>query len=76
MLTIAERINNIIIGLGIDPINIDPSCSLDEIGLDSLDRADFICALEEEFGITISDVDAQHIGTLQQAIDYVAKKIA
>ena len=32
-------------------------------------------ALEDEFGIEISDEDAEHILTLGQVVDYVSEKI-
>ncbi len=35
----------------------------------------FGLALEDEFGIEISDEDAEHILTLGQVVDYISEKI-
>jgi acyl carrier protein len=34
-----------------------------------------VMAIEDEFGIEISDEDADKIGTVQQAVDYVKTRI-
>lgn len=43
-----------------------------DLGADSLDVIELIMALEDEFGLEISDEDAETITTVGQAIDYVA----
>jgi len=49
---------------------------VDDLGADSLDQVELIMAMEEEFDISIPDEDAEKIGTVQDAIDYVNKAIA
>ena len=44
---------------------------VDDLGADSLDQVELIMAMEEEFDISIPDEDAENIGTVQNAIDYV-----
>ncbi len=44
---------------------------VDDLGADSLDTVELVMALEEEFGIEIADEDAEKIGTVAAAINYV-----
>ena len=45
-----------------------------DLGADSLETVELVMAFEEEFGIEISDDEAEKILTVQDAIDYVKKK--
>ncbi len=49
---------------------------VDDLGADSLDQVELIMAMEEEFDVSIPDEDAENIGTVQDAIDYVKKAVA
>ena len=58
--------------LGADPNEITPEASfIDDLGADSLDQVELIMAMEEEFDISIPDEDAEKIGTVQDALNYV-----
>ena len=58
--------------LGIDESKVIPEASfIEDLGADSLDLTELIMAMEEEFGIEISDEDAQKIMKVQDAIAYV-----
>ena len=48
---------------------------VEDLGADSISLMEFTLALENEFGIEISDEDAEHILTLGQVVDYVSNKI-
>ena len=48
---------------------------MDDLGADSLDQVELIMAMEEEFGISISDEEAEKIATVKNAIDYIEKNI-
>ena len=45
---------------------------VDDLGADSLDLVEMIMAMEEAFGISIEDEDAEKIKTVKDAVDFVA----
>ena len=56
----------------LDPATITPDTNLiDDIGADSLDVVELIMALEDEFGIKISDEDAVKLDTVGRICDYL-----
>lgn len=48
---------------------------IDDLGADSLDLVEISFALEEEFDITISDDDSEHLMTVGHAVELVAKLV-
>ena len=61
--------------MGVNKDQIKPESKFsDDLGADSLDTVELIMELENEFGVQIPDEDAEKIGTVQQAIDYIVKK--
>ncbi|MFH1061138.1 MAG: acyl carrier protein [Pseudomonadota bacterium] len=48
---------------------------VDDLGADSLDLVEMIMAMEEAFNISIADEDAEKIKTVQDAWEYVEKRL-
>lgn len=70
---IDEKIKKIICEqLEVSEEDVVPEASfVDDLGADSLDQVELIMAMEEEFGISISDEEAEKISTVKDAIDYI-----
>jgi acyl carrier protein len=71
--SIEERLKRIIAEqLGVDESQVTRDASFEEdLNADSLDLVELIMSLEEEFGIEISEEDAEGIKTVGDATDYV-----
>ena len=68
-----EKIKAIIVEqLGVDENEVTPEAHfIDDLGADSLDTVELVMALEEEFGIEISDEDAEKIQTVGDVAKYI-----
>ena len=48
----------------------------DDLGADSLEQVELVMSLEEEFGIQISDEEAEQIRTVGDAINFITERAA
>ena len=72
---IYEQVKDVLVEqLGIEEGDITEEASFQEdLDADSLDLVELIMELEDQFGIKISDEDAQGIQTVGNAVDYIAR---
>jgi acyl carrier protein len=77
-MAVEEKVKSIIAEqLGVKPEEVTPQASfIDDLGADSLDTVELVMAFEEEFGIEISDEDAEKITTVGDAVKYIEEKTA
>jgi acyl carrier protein len=47
---------------------------VDDLGADSLETVELIMGLEDKFGLTIADEDAEKIRTVKDAVDFIGSK--
>ncbi|MBI4906207.1 MAG: acyl carrier protein [Acidobacteria bacterium] len=75
-MSIEAKVKQIIVEqLGVDEAQVDNTASfVDDLGADSLDIVELVMAFEEAFNIDIPDEDAEKIGTVKDAIDYIEAK--
>ena len=71
--TIYDRLKGLVTEqLGVDEEEVTPEASfVDDLNADSLDLVELIMSLEEEFGLEISDEDAEKIVTVGDAASYI-----
>lgn len=75
-MTVVEKIKKIAVDMfELEENLLKPETTLNELGLDSLDKIEFMFALEEEFKIKIPDREVK-INTVQDLIDNVIRLAA
>src|SRR5688500_4530814 len=73
---VEERVKSIIVeqlGVDAEEVTLDASF-VEDLGADSLDTVELLMAFEEEFGVEISDDEAEKIRKVRDAVDYIEKR--
>lgn len=72
-----SRVKRIIgLALDADPDRVrDDARLLDDLGADSLDAVEMIMAMEEEFGVEISDAEAEDVMTVGDVVTLLKMKV-
>ena len=75
-MSVEDRVKSIIVEqLGVDVDEVQPEASfVEDLGADSLDTVELIMAFEEEFGVEISDDEAEKIRKVKDAVEYIDKR--
>jgi len=77
MSTVLDKVKTIIVEqLNVDGAEITLETSFEDLDVDSLDLVELIMAIEEEFGIEISDEDGEKITTVGAAVEYINSKVS
>ena len=74
---IFDKVKDVIV----DQLNVEEddvtedAAFVDDLGADSLDIVELVMALEEQFGISIPDEQAEKIKTVGDAVSFIAENI-
>ena len=62
--------------LGVEEDDVlDDATFVDDLGADSLDIVELVMALEEEFGVSIPDEQAEKIKSVGDAVDFIVEAV-
>jgi acyl carrier protein len=75
--SVEQKVIDIIVEqLKVSPEEVTLEASfIEDLGADSLDLVELIMAMEEEFGLEISDEDAEKLQTVQDAVNYITEHV-
>jgi len=79
MANVAEKVKQVIaekLQIDVSQVTLEASI-VEDLGADSLEQADILFSLEDEFGITADDTDeAENLKTVGDIVKYLEKKTA
>ena len=73
---VIEKVKEMIasqLGKSVEEITPDASF-IEDLGADSLDLVELIMSMEDEFGLEISDEDAENIISVQDALNFITER--
>lgn len=72
---ILDKVRDVIVDqLNVEADDVTEDASfIDDLGADSLDIVELVMALEEEFGISIPDEEAENIKSVGDAVGYIER---
>jgi acyl carrier protein len=76
---VEKSVEQRVIDITVEQLKVSPeevtleASFIEDLGADSLDLVELIMAMEEEFGLEISDEDAEKIQTVQDAVNYITE---
>ena len=76
MADVESKVKEIIMNkLGVEAAQVTPEASFtNDLGADSLDTVELVMEFEKAFNLQIPDEDAEKIGTVGDAVKYLAAK--
>lgn len=75
--SVVQTIKGIIMGImHCDEGTLTPETTWKDLEADSLDLVQMLVALEETYGIEISDEDAENLGNFGDLLKYIEKRVA
>ncbi|HHJ98416.1 MAG TPA: acyl carrier protein [Actinobacteria bacterium] len=74
---IFAKVKDVIVDqLSVNDDDVTPEASFfDDLGADSLDIVELVMALEDSFGVSIPDEEAESIKTVGDAVEYIATNL-
>lgn len=77
MADVQQKVVDLIVDqLGVDADSVTADAHfIDDLGADSLDTVELVMAFEEEFDLEIPDEDAEKLETVNDATDYLIKRL-
>jgi acyl carrier protein len=74
---IFDKVKEVIVDqLSVEEDDITEDASfVDDLGADSLDIVELVMALEEQFGVSIPDEQAEKIKTVGDAVSFIAENV-
>ncbi len=76
-MSVEEKVKEIVM----DKLNVtaeqvtNDASFVEDLGADSLDQAELVLALEDEFNLQISDKESENLLTVGKAIDYIKQHV-
>jgi acyl carrier protein len=70
---VLSKIKEIVPKFGVDPNDVNPGSTLEDLDMDSLDVVEIMQAIEDEMGIRVPDEDLEDLTTIGDAVTAVVK---